>query len=175
VSTAESADDRAASEPASVEIREIPWERMAQVLDEEAAALTAADEHPADWGEDRLLTHRAMLLNGLQVQGDPARIEIIGRSSFRGLGAVRPRGTDRADVERQARAVGADAVIVATTFLGRVDTIEDRPVTTFGFGGSYARGRYDGRTGIRSGTTWVPVRAEADQIGVVAFFLRRLD
>ena len=159
----------------SIDVREIPWERMVETLDAEEAALAAADDHPSDWSVDRLLAHRAMLLAGLQVRGDPARIEIVGRSSFRGFGSVRPRGTDRPEIETQARAVGATDVVVATTFLGRVDTVVDRPVTTFGFGGSYSRGRYGRGTGLASGTTWVPVRTEADQLGVVAFFLRRLD
>ncbi len=156
-----------------VTVREIPWERMAAVLEEESAALSASDEHPEDWSVSRQMEHRAMLLRGLQVSGDPAAIAILGRSRFRTLGAVHPLGGDRPEIEAQARRVGATDAVVATTFLGRVDTIEDRPITVYGFSERLGpRGLRD--TDLRTGTVWVPVRTEADQIGVVAFFLRRI-
>ena len=156
-----------------VTVREIPWERMAAVLQEESAALSASDEHPEDWSVPRQLEHRGMLLRGLQVSGDPATIAIIGRSRFRTLGAVHPLGGDRPAIEAQARRVCATDAVVATTFLGRVDTIEDRPITVYGFSERVGpRGLRD--TDLRTGTVWVPVRTEADQIGVVAFFLRRI-
>lgn len=165
----------AAAEDAAfpVTVREIPWERMAAVLEEESAALSASDEHPEDWSVSRQLEHRAMLLRGLQVSGDPATIAILGRSRFRTLGAVHPLGVDRPAIQEQARRVGATDAVVATTFLGRVDTVENRPITVYGFTERVGRrGVYD--TELQSGTIWVPVRTEADQIGVVAFFLRRI-
>ena len=157
-----------------VAVREIPWERMAAVLEEESAALSGSDSHPEDWSVQRQLEHRAMLLRGLQVSGDPSTIAIVGRSRFRTLGAVHPLGRDRPAIEEQARRVGATDAVVATTFLGRVDTVEDRPITVYGFT------EHTGPRGVRpaelrTGTIWVPVRTEADQIGVVAFFLRRLE
>ena len=158
-----------------VEVREITWDRMAALLDEEDAAFTATDIHPSDWGAARALEHRAMLLQGLQVQGDPASIEILGRSAFRAIGSVRPLGADREALVRQARRIGATDVVVATTYLGRIDTIVERPVTSFGsgFGYDWYGRRAVPRSRLRSTTVWVPVRTEADQVGVVAFYLRR--
>ncbi len=163
-----------ADAPTAIEVREIPWDRMARTLEQEEQALTESDRHPEDWSAERALAHRAMLLRGLQVLGDPARIELVGRSAFRALGTVHPLGADRGAIVAQARRVGATDVVVATTFLGRVETVVDRPVTGIGFGGTRF-GPYGWGPGFRSGTVWVPVSTEADQVGVVAFFLRRLD
>lgn len=158
---------------APVQIREVPWETLDRALGEIQAEVIASDVHPDDWPAERKLAARAKLLRGLQVTGDPATIQVLGRSAFRTTEAVRPGDGELAAF---ARKVGATQVVWASTHLGRVDKVVQEPVTEYrtGWWSDYStrnRRRPRGGSYSESSTTWVPVSVQADEYAFIAYYL----
>jgi hypothetical protein len=153
----------------TVNVREVPWERLQKGLEELHQQAVASDVPESEWPEDRRAQARAHLLRTLQVSQDPAQVTVVGRSEFRTTTTLRP---DRdANLVDLARKVGANEVVWSRRHLGTADTIIQEPVTTFSSGHGWSR-RSRGSFS-ESSTTWVPVVVAADEYAYVAYFLRR--
>ncbi|MBL8746724.1 MAG: hypothetical protein JNK58_10260 [Phycisphaerae bacterium] len=157
---------------ASVTLREVPWERIQRTLEELQQERAASDVHPDEWSPERKASAKSELLRGLQVSGDPAGIDVLGRSEFRTTRPVRPSD---GELERFARSIGATLVVWSRTYLGRTTTTVQEPVTEFTTGtNTYRdrRGKWRSDRYSEHSTIWVPVQVEADEHAWMAYFLR---
>lgn len=159
---------------ALVRVRDAPWERVQQALVEIDKEWASSDTHPDDWAQERKTAVRGKLLKALQVPGDPATVEVLGRSEFRTTSRVRP---DDGELTDFARRVGATTVVWSSVYIGKADRIVQEPVTEFRTGGGAGRwwgrgGRWRGSAFAESWTVFVPVVVRADEHAYVAFFLR---
>ncbi|MEL7485545.1 MAG: hypothetical protein AAFN41_14480 [Planctomycetota bacterium] len=156
---------------ASTEIREIPWERMEQAIEEARERAAASDIHPSDWDEATKVEARGELLRSLQVQANPASVRVVGVSSFRTTDLIKP--WDGA-LEDFAREVGADLVVWSDRYMGKADAIVDRTVyvDSIGVERDFDNANND-RTRFRTETFNVPIVVRKDERGYTAFFLRR--
>jgi hypothetical protein len=171
---------RPASPPAKptepVVIRSVGWDRIDSTLAELDKEAAASDIAPDDWPPERKAEAHAALLRGLQVQLDPRRVEVLGRSEFATTDDVRP-DTDRGRgaLEKFAEKIGADTVVWSSRPLGTTDVIEQRPVTTYGSEQAWFQdrgGRWRSSQFTTSETTWVPMHTQADKFAYIAFFMR---
>lgn len=158
--------------PEDVELREVPWSRLAATMSALEAERAASDIAPQDWPVERKAQAKAALLVGLQVSAPPQEVDVIGSSRFRTTESVR---ADGGDLARFAGSIGANRVIYSYDYLGKADRIVSEPVTTIGSGGTYWNPAFGGAGwdpwGV-NGTTWVPVVYAADEYAWVAYFLR---
>lgn len=166
----ETAQALAADTP--VTVREIPWERMESALREQEALLAASDVHWEEWDRQQRLEANTLLLRALQVSDDPERVRLIGVSSFRTTGTVRPWD---GKLEAFARKRGAHYAIWADRYLGKAETIVTRTVWTdstdyITYEDAAGENRRASRQ--RHGSTSVPMVVEQDETGFTAFFLR---
>lgn len=158
-----------------VNIRSVPIERIDAVmleLDQEAAA---SDVPKEQWPPDKKAAAKARLLRALQVTDTPESVEVRGVSRFRSTTLLRPQSDDRESLAAFARSINANTALWSSKYLGKADTIVDKPVTSFGNRFSYWGGgrhwRDDCWDDWGSSTTWVPVRVQADEYLYVVFFL----
>lgn len=164
---------RARSANADILVREAPWARLEAALRELEEEEAASDLHISEWPEDQRLAAVERLLSALQLQDDPASVEVLGWSSFASTTPMRPE----AGVLDQARRVGADTAIWSSRIIGVGARVIDRPVRVHHHGWGHYYDRDDGAW--RSAwhdhvdTAWVPVVVEADRVAYVAFYLRR--
>lgn len=167
--------ERGAARP--VVVRSVPWERIEQTLRELDAEIAATDVHPDEWPEARKEAAKARLLRGLQVSDPAELIEVLGKSEFRTTDRVHPETPKgEAELVAFARLVGADLVVWSGRYLGKADRVVKEPVTTYSSGTDWGWTRDDARRPLafsESSTTWVPVRVQMDELGYVAYFLRR--
>jgi len=156
---------------AHVRLREVPWERVQGTLDELNKEITASDTHPDEWPVEKREAAKAKLLKGLQISSDPGPIEVLGSSEFAAHDTERPT---EEDLLAFARRIGATTVVWSCTYLGKSQTIVDRPVTEFRDGPRWRDrdGRWHESAFSGPSTTWVPVVVNADERGWMAFFLR---
>lgn len=156
----------------TVVLREVPWERLQGTLGDLHARRVSSDVHPDEWTAEQKQEAKATLLRGLQVSGDPSEVTILGRSEFRTTLPTRP---DDGELESFARKMGATMVVWSSTYLGKVRTTVQEPVTSYSTGSDYGRGR-DGRrrssTYTENSTIWVPVSVDADEHAWAAYLLR---
>lgn len=161
----------------AIVVRKVPIERVNAAmkdLDEQAAASNVPREQ---WSAEQKAAAKTRLLRALQVTEDPSRVEVIGVSRFRSTTLIRPDGPDREALAKFAQSLGATRALWTNEYLGKTDTIVEKPVTSFGTRSGYwgdGRAWRDDRWPDYWGnsTTWVPVRVEADEYLYVAFFLR---
>lgn len=153
----------------SVEIREIPWERMERGITTAQTRAAESDVHPSEWDEATKVEARGELLRDLQVQADPATIRVVGVSSFRTTDTIRPWDGALADF---ASDVGADLVVWSDRYMGKADAIVDRTVYVDRIGDGRNRNG-DDRTRFSTETFNVPVVVRKDERGYTAFFIRR--
>lgn len=160
---------------ASVMLREVPWERLQQTLVDLQAERAASDVYPDEWPAERKAAAKERLLRGLQVSGDPAAIEVLGRSQFSTTSPIRPAD---GELEALARRVGATLVVWSRTYLGRTQTTMQEPVsgyTTASRNYRDKRGKWRSETYTEHSTIWVPVQVEADEHAWMAYFIREND
>lgn len=150
-----------------ISIREIPWARMEQAIDEGQQRLVESDRHPSDWTEDEQLTARADLLQSLQVSADPTTVSVVGVSAFRTTDVIKPWDGSLVGF---AREVGANLVVWSDRYMGKAQTIVDRTIYIDRI--EYGRRGDDDRSRIGTETATVPVVVARDERGYTAFFLR---
>lgn len=154
-------------------MREAPWARVEAGLRDLEEREAASEVHISQWPEDQRLEAVGRLLSALQLEDDPAGVEVLGSSSFATMDTVRAGP----ELESQARRVGADTVIWSSRVVGMGTRVVDRPVHVHRHGWDRYYDRDDGvwRSAWDSGwgTAWVPVTVEAQRVAYVAFFLRR--
>jgi hypothetical protein len=159
--------------PSQILVREAPWARLETALRELEDEEAASELHISEWPEDKRLAAVARLLSALQLQDDPASVEILGWSSFASTTPIRPE----AGVLDQARRLGADTAIWSSRVIGVGARVIDRPVRVHhhGWGHYYDRddGAWRSAWSDHVDTAWVPVVVEADRVAYVAFYLRR--
>jgi uncharacterized protein YceK len=153
---------------APVRVREVDWGRLQAGLERLQRAAAESDVPESEWPRERREEAKAELLRVLQVTGDPAAVEVVGRSDFRTTSELRPERDE--DLVRLARKVGATEVVWSRRLLGKGETIIREPVTTYSTDWGWGRRR---RGGLDSSTAWVPVVVAADEYAYVAYFLRR--
>lgn len=156
----------------AVALREVPWERLQETLNELHRERIESDIHPDEWSVERKEAAKARLLIGLQVSIDPARITVLGRSEFRSTRQVAP---DDGGLEAQARKVGATMVVWSRTYLGRREITTQEPVnqyTTVWRPYRDRRGRWRHESVTEQSTIWVPIQVQADEHAWTAYFLR---
>jgi hypothetical protein len=158
---------------APVRLREVEWERVQRTLSEISAERAASDSHPDDWPQEKRDAELARLLRGLQVQGTPATVRLLGRSDFRSTGRVRPEDGALAEF---ARRIGATTVAWTSTYLGKADSVRQEAVTEYRSGtvdrwNSVERSRRPASY-TEASTVYVPVVVRADEYAFAAFFLR---
>lgn len=159
---------------ALVTLREAPWDRLQATLAELQGERSASDIHPDEWPAERHAEAKARLLRGLQVSADPASVEVLGRSEFRTTHATRP---DDGELEAFGQKIGATMVVWSSTYLGRVSTTQQEPVTEYSTATRHYRdrkGKWRSETYTDHSTIWVPVTVEADEHAWMAYFLRDL-
>lgn len=155
----------------AVRVQSVPWERVEKTLGELRQDVINSDTHPDDWSADQRLTAKGKLLKGLQVQGEPGSVQILGKSEFRTMNSI---NTDK-DLQAVARSLGADTVVYSTRVVGKGTKIVDQPVTSYTSGTFWERdsdGRHRPQTYSENHTTWVPITVQADEVAAVAFYLR---
>lgn len=158
-------------EGASVRVREVPWQRLGNTIEELRAQTAASDTHPDEWPQSRKDEHKAMLLKGLQISEPAEQVKIVGRTGFSTTDQRIGPGSP-ALVALAAR-LGADTVVWSSRSLGKTDTVVQEPVThhTAGTVRDH-RGRPGSSSYAETYTYWVPIRVQADETGFVAFFLK---
>ncbi len=153
-----------------ITIREVPWERVQSTLTEISAELSASDTHYQDLPQDRKDVLKAKLVKGLQVSGDAASFDVLGRSEFRTTDTLR---AEDGSLEKFAREIGATNVAWSRSYLGKADRVEQSPSTEFVDRDYYSP---DGRrrsTGLEPVTVWRPIVVRADEYAWVAFYLHQ--
>jgi len=158
----------------SVEIRTIPFERYQRYVETERNRRIESTTAPRDFSPQEKLAEKQRLLETLQIKDPPDQIDVLGWSEFTSDERLNPRDPS---LEKFAKRIGADRVVVASTYAGQVTRIEDRPVTSYSQGfTTFTRGRGGrGRTVNYSdqSTTWVPMQVTRDQFFYEAVFLRQ--
>jgi hypothetical protein len=154
-------------------VRDVPWERYEATQSKLETMRVASDVHKDEWPEDKKTEYKALLLQGLQISGDPKGVEILGSSMFRSTDPVRPNSGELAEF---AASIGATRVVWASRGLGKRSVVVREPIWSYSTGSDLFRDQTDGSrrssTYTESTTTWVPVVIEADQTAWVAYFLR---
>ncbi|MCC6319953.1 MAG: hypothetical protein IT438_00775 [Phycisphaerales bacterium] len=151
-----------------VKVREVPWERVQDTLNELHAEVVASDVPEEDWPDGRKAQRHARLLKGLQVTADPSTVDVLGRSEFRSTDSIRP-GDGK--LEEIARSVGANTVVWSSLYMGQADVIRSEPVTEFRSGSYSPRGAGPSRSYSETSTIYVPVYIKADERAWIAYFL----
>lgn len=171
----------ASPKEAPVNIRSVPMERVDAVMAELDREAAASDVPREQWSPETRAASNARLLRALQYTGDPASAEVLGLSRFRSTTLLRPQTSDSASLMNFARSIGADQAIWSTKYLGKAQTIVEKPVTTFNAPSYWGYGRrwnddacWSHRDYWNGGstTTWVPIKVEADEYLYVVFFLK---
>ena len=157
-----------------VKIRGVSWERLEPVLRELDAEAAKSDAPPEEWPADLRAPRQTSLLEALQVTRDAGTVDIIGRSAFKTTDIVEPEDGELAALARQK---GADLVVYSRSYLGKTEKIVQEPVTTYSSGtnswwASDARRRRRHVDFSESSTSWVPMKIQADEHFVVAYFLK---
>lgn len=170
-----SARQSSLAKDAPVTIREVPWDRLQAGLRELESEQSRSDAPASEWTSEKRAAAKGKLLKTLQVTGDPASVEVVGRSDFRSTTPLRPETSGQDDLKALARKVGATDVVWSRRLLGKADTIVQEPVTTYssGFDDSWGRRRRNLGDYVDTSTSWVPVRVQADEYAYVAYFLRQ--
>jgi hypothetical protein len=158
----------------SVEIRTIPFERYQRYVEEERKRRIQSSTAPQDLSAEAHLADKNRLLEALQLKERGDEVAVLGWSEFNTdekLSLSDPKLRDF------AQKIGADIVVIASTYAGQVTRVEDRPVTTYSHGFTtftHARGRRGtfGGTYSDQTTTWVPVQVTEDQFFYETIFLR---
>ncbi len=156
----------------SVTLREVPWSRLTETLEEIEAERADSDIHRDEWEPERAMQEQIELLRGLQISGDPEQMVILGRSAFRTVDQLDP---DDGSLDEFARSIGADYALWSADLVGTRSVTRNRPVHHSGFStgvGFGSRGRGFGG-GPWVGTTYVPVAVDADEYAWVVYYLRR--
>jgi len=160
-----------------VRVQQVPWERIEAMLKEQDAEVASSDVHPDQWSAEQKGESKAKMLRWLQVSGDAASIDVLGRSTFRTTDGVRPETEEgRGELVKLARKLGGDLVVWSSRSLGKSEKVVDRPVTSYRSGTiSYVdrKGKVRTQSYSDSETTWVPTRVVADEMEFVAYFLDR--
>jgi hypothetical protein len=158
-------------------LREVEFERLQKFTQEERARRIDSTTAPADLTPEQRVEAKNRLLEALQLpwRGDDA--DVIGSSQFTSSEELKPHADKR--LFDFARGIGAEVIVLASTYLGQTQRFTTVPVT------SYTRDTvtysYD-RRGRRvpmttfydsSSTTWVPMNVTEDQFVYHAFFIRR--
>lgn len=156
----------------AVELREVPWSRLASTLGSLEAERAASDISPQEWPIEKKEQAKAALLVGLQVSAPPQAVDIIGSSRFR---TTEPLRADGGELAKFAGSIGANRVAYSYDYLGKADRIISEPVTTIGSGPvvwnpALGDAGWD-PWGVNT-TTWVPVVYAADEYAWAAYFLR---
>ena len=156
----------------SVTVREIPWQRMQAALEEQEDIAASTDIHWEEWTKEQRLEANSKLLKALQISDDPARVRIVGVSSFRTTDKVKPWD---GQLEAFARQHGAHYAVWADRYLGKAETIVTRTVwsdTTDYIDYEDPTGTDRSATRHRSTSRGVPLVVEKNETGFTAFFLR---
>lgn len=159
-----------------VVVRSVPWDRVWGTLQELERDVAASAVYPDEWSPEQRDSAKSKLLTGLQVSEPPSEVTILGRCEFRTTGAVRPESPrGEAELIEFAREIGADTVVWSGRYFGKVEKTVQEPVTTFSSGIEWERrgGRNRPSSFTETSTTWVPVRMQFDELGYIAYFLRR--
>jgi hypothetical protein len=161
-------------------IREVEYERLQQFTESERQRRITAATAPADMSPDEKRAAKDRLLEALQLpwRGDAA--QVIGSSQFVTAAPLKPRTDSK--LRDFARKIGANIVVVSSTYLGQAQRMDTVPVTSY-TRDTYIRHSFD-RNGRRiprtvsvdsSSTTWVPMTVTEDRYAYHAFFVRRGD
>jgi hypothetical protein len=152
-------------------LRDVSWERLMDTRAELERDVAASDVHPSEWPADKRDAAKATLLRGLQVQENPADVQVLGLSQFSTTDNLR---ADSGELATFGASLGATRVIYSTRFLGKADKIIDEPVTTYYHGGWHRvhDRRYRSEPWSHSSTTWVPIRVQADEHGWIVYYLK---
>jgi len=156
-------------------VRSVPWERVQQTLSELQNEAAASDVHPDEWASDQKLASKQKLLKGLQITETAESIQILGRSEFRTTDSVRPE-SQRGEAELAAfgRTLGADMIVWSGRYLGKAERIVKESVSTYSSGTDWGWRRHgEPSTFSDYSTTWVPIKIELDELGYIAFFLKK--
>jgi hypothetical protein len=160
----------------SVQIRTVEPQRLQHYAQAERQRRVASSTAPQDLPPEQRLAAKNRLLEALQLQERGDEVEILGWSEFKSFEKLSPRDPR---LEKFAKKIGADYVIIAADYAGKVARTIDRPLTTYSH--SYVtvpggRGGRAPRTIVRSdtSTTWVPMTVVEDEYFYTAAFVRKL-
>jgi hypothetical protein len=161
----------------SVEVRTIPFERYERYVQAERQRRITSTTAPQDLSEQERLAEKGRLLETLQLKDRADEIDVLGWSEFTYDEPLKPNDPKLVDF---AKKIGADYVVIASTYTGQVTRTEDRAITTYSQGfTTFRRGRGAGRRGAFPSsysdqtTTWVPVQVTRDQYFYEAVYLRK--
>ena len=158
----------------SVESRTIPFERYQHYVEDERRRRIQSSTAPQDLSAEDRLADKNRLLETLQLKERGDEIEVLGWSEFNTDEKLSPNDPK---LRKFAEKIGADIVVIASTYAGQVTRVEDRPVTTYSHGFTtfaHAHGRRGAVGGTYSDqtTSRVPVQVTEDQFFYEAIFLR---
>lgn len=155
---------------AAIRVREVPWERVEQVLASLRADVAASNIHPDEWSPEQRNNHKVRLLQGLQISEPAEKVKVLGRSEFRTSDRVT---IPSADLEKLAASLGADTIVWSSRPLGKADRVVQEPITWYS-DGTRSWDHADEHRGAFSETRtgWVPVRIQVEEVGYVGFFIR---
>lgn len=159
----------------SVQVREVEFERLQKYAGDEKRLRVESTTNPADYSPQQRADAKNRLLETLQLKERGDEIEVLGWSEF--------SDNDRLDIRSSplssfGKSIGADYVVVASQYLGKVSTTIERPMTTYSTGyittvpGRAGRRGYTRTESIQS-TTWVPMNVIEDHFLYTAAFLRK--
>jgi hypothetical protein len=171
----EPATDEVFAPTERVVIRQVSWERLNEALGSIESARAGSDIHPSEWSAERRAAEHAGLVQALQLSEEPERVVILGRSVFRSTSNV---GVLDGSLSAFAESIGADYAVWSTTFIGRTQTVEQEPVSRYGY--TYRRfrdreGRVDYDYIPYHETMYVPILVERDEHAWVVYYARILD
>jgi hypothetical protein len=168
-------DPRSFSPVDSVEVRRVEFERLQRYAASEKQRRIDSTTAPADLPEEDRTAAKNRLLETLQLRERGDQIELLGWSEFTDVQRLEPEDPR---LEKFAKKIGADVVVVASEYAGKVQRTVDRPMTTYSSGyttvGPGRRGRGPRVVSYSdTSTTWVPMNVIEDQYFYTAAFLRR--
>src|ERR1051326_4460137 len=157
-----------------VEIRVVPFERLANYENAEHKRRVDSATAPEDLTPQQRLEAKNRLLEALQLKERGDEIEILGWSRFADANPPDLRGKE---LHEFARKIGADVVVASSGYAGQVTRMTEYPLSSYNDYYTTAIGPRGRRgtafTGTSYSTVWVPAMVTENQYYCQAIFLRR--
>ncbi len=157
----------------SVQVRTVESERLQEYAADEHKLRVQSTTAPEDLSPQEKQAAKDRLLETLQLKERGDQIEVLGWSEFAASEKLSPNDHR---LQEFAGKIGADYVVVASDYAGKILRTVERPMTTYSHSYTTVTGRRGrGRTYLQSdtSTTWVPTQELEDQYFYTAVFLRK--
>ena len=156
----------------ALEVRVIESERLQKYSVDERKRRVESDVALSELPTAERVEAKNRLLETLQLKERGDEAVVLGWSEFMSYERLQ---TSDERLQKFGKKIGADYVVVASEYAGKVARVIERPMTTYSHGYTTGSGRRGGRTisYSDSSTTWVPTTEISDQYIYSAAFIRK--